>query len=62
VNPSSGAGGCYQLIPSTADSVARSMGRPDLVGRNASTWPVADQEAAAAYLYNGGAGCSHWSC
>lgn len=60
LNPS-GAGGAYQLMPSTADALARRMGRPDLVGRNPSTWAPADQDAAAALLWNGGLGACNWT-
>jgi hypothetical protein len=53
VNPSSGAGGKYQFMPSTW----RALGGTGLP-QHASP---AEQDAMAAKLWNGGAGCAHWS-
>lgn len=61
LNPSSGAGGMYQLMPSTADAVARQIGRYDLVGVPPHLMAPADQDLLAATLWAGGAGCAHWS-
>jgi len=57
----SGAGGAYQLMPSTADALAPRIGRGDLVGTNPSAWPPGAQDAAAALLWNGGAGACNWT-
>jgi CO/xanthine dehydrogenase FAD-binding subunit len=59
-NPS-GAGGAYQLMPSTADAMAARIGHPELIGQNAASWPPALQDAAAAALWNGGAGACNWT-
>jgi hypothetical protein len=59
-NPS-GAGGAYQLMPYTADTLAPRIGRPDLVGVNPSRWPAAAQDAAAALLWDHGRGACNWS-
>lgn len=61
LNPSSGAGGMYQLMPSTADAVARQIGRYDLVGVPPHLMAAADQDLLAATLWAGGAGCAHWN-
>lgn len=55
-----GCYGAYQFDPVTWNAVAQQMGRPDLVGNVAGASP-ADQDAVAAHLWNGGAGCAHWS-
>lgn len=60
-NPTSTASGKYQLIQSTADGLARRMGRPDLVGVPASQWAPHLQDRAAALLWDGGRGASHWA-
>lgn len=59
-NPS-GAGGAYQLMPSTANALAPRIGRADLVGVNPSDWPADAQDAAAALLWNNGAGACNWT-
>lgn len=61
VNASSGAGGMYQFLQSTWDATAGQMGKPWLIGVPPQMAAPADQDAAAAWLWNGGAGCSHWS-
>lgn len=61
-NPTSSASGKWQFIQSTANAAARAIGRPDLVGSPASSWPESVQDQAAAWLYAGGAGRGHWSC
>ncbi len=47
----SGAAGAYQMMPNTWNNVARHAGRPDLVGKSASSASPADQDAMAASLY-----------
>ena len=59
-NDVSTASGAYQLIQSTADGAALAIGHPELVGSPASSWAPSLQDAAAAYLYDGGAGAGHW--
>lgn len=54
-NPSSAAGGMYQLLPSTANAVAASIGRHDLVGVPPHQMNPADQDLLASQL----APC-HW--
>lgn len=61
INPSSGAGGMYQLMPRTANAMAREAGRPDLVGVPPHTMAPQDQDMLASQLWAGGSGCSHWS-
>ena len=63
VNPTGcGGEGCYgkyQFAASTWNSTVTAMGRPDLVGvylPDEST-----QDAVAAHLWAGGAGCGHWA-
>lgn len=53
-------GGMYQLMPSTADAVARQLGRYDLVGVPPHLMAPADQDLLAATLWDGGRGCQHW--
>lgn len=53
VNPSSGAGGKYQFLPSTW----RALGGTGLPQHA----PPHIQDAMAAKLWAGGAGCAHWS-
>ncbi len=64
VNPTGcGGRGCYglwQFDPTTWDSTANAMGRPDLVGNYLPS--VDDQNAVARFLYAGGAGAGHWAC
>lgn len=54
VNPSSGAGGAYQILPSTWQAYG-GQGLP----QNASP---AEQGRIAAKIYAGGAGRNQWSC
>lgn len=54
-NASSGAGGMYQMLPSTSNAVAASIGRYDLVGVPPHTMAPADQDLLASQL----APC-HW--
>ena len=54
VNSSSGAGGAYQIMPSTWNGYD---GYP-----NAQSAPPAVQDQKAAQIWNGGAGRSQWSC
>ena len=51
VNPSSGARGAYQLMPSTY-----------YANGGDGSWSPADQDRVAARVWNGGAGRSQWSC
>lgn len=60
LNPSSGAGGMYQFLPSTWNGIARQIA-PQWVGTPPHLAPPAVQDQFAAYLWAGGAGCSHWS-
>lgn len=60
VNSSSGAGGMYQFMPGTWNSVAAQI-NPAYVGVAPQNAPPAVQDQFAAYLWNGGAGCGHWS-
>lgn len=60
LNPSSGAGGMYQFLPSTWNGIARAIA-PEWVGTPPHTAPPSVQDRFAAYLWAGGAGCSHWS-
>lgn len=62
VNPTGcGGEGCYgkyQFAASTWNATVTAMGRPDLVGVYLPD--EATQDAVAAYLWAGGAGCGHW--
>lgn len=49
-NPS-GSAGAYQMLPSTSNTVAEWMGRPDLISVSANYWSPADQDAGALVLY-----------
>jgi hypothetical protein len=61
VNASSGAGGMYQFLPSTWNAVAAQIA-PEWIGTPPQLAPPAVQDQFAAYLWDGGAGCSHWGC
>ena len=50
VNPSSGAGGKYQFMPTTWNNTARHIGRPDLVGVHPASASPGDQDAMACGL------------
>lgn len=52
LNPSSGAGGAYQLLPSTWNNVANHIGRGDLVGVPPHTASPATQDMMATALLN----------
>ena len=52
VNPSSGAAGKWQFLPSTS----RAMGYPLPM----NNYPESVQDDAARTLWAGGRGCSHW--
>ena len=54
VNPSSGAGGAWQFLPSTWQSVG-GTGLPQHASPR-------EQDFRAAILWNNGAGASHWQC
>lgn len=58
VNPSSGAAGAYQFLPSTWDAVAQQVD-PSYVGVNPAQAPAAVQDKFAQHLYNTG-GAGHW--
>lgn len=60
VNRWSGAGGAYQFMPRTARTVARWMGRPDLVYVPVQQWSKRSQDAAFWRLWDHGRGRSHW--
>ncbi len=60
LNPSSGAGGMYQFMPSTWNAIARAIA-PEWVGTPPHTAPPYVQDQFAIYLWDGGRGCSHWS-
>lgn len=51
LNRGSSAGGAYQMLMSTANTVANWMERPDLVGIGAQNWSPADQDAGALILF-----------
>ncbi|TJY14793.1 transglycosylase family protein [Staphylococcus chromogenes] len=58
VNPSSGAAGAYQFLPSTWDAVAQQVD-PSYVGVNPAQAPAAVQDKFAQHLYDT-EGPSHW--
>lgn len=60
LNPSSGAGGMYQFMPSTWNAIARAIA-PEWIGTPPHTAPPYVQDQFAIYLWDGGRGCSHWS-
>lgn len=60
VNSSSGAGGMYQFMPSTWNAIAGQIA-PEWIGVAPQNAPPEVQDQFAAHLWNGGAGCGHWS-
>jgi chromosome segregation ATPase len=54
-NPSSGAGGAYQFLPSTYKALGGKYGAP----QNAPKW---EQDRLAAKLWNNGSGAGNWEC
>jgi peptidoglycan hydrolase CwlO-like protein len=55
VNPTSGAGGAYQMLPSTYKGLGGKYSSPQ-------TAPKWEQDQLAAKLWNGGAGAGNWAC
>jgi septal ring factor EnvC (AmiA/AmiB activator) len=55
VNPTSGAGGAYQMLPSTYQGLGGKYGSP----QSAPKW---EQDRLAAKLWAGGSGAGNWEC
>jgi septal ring factor EnvC (AmiA/AmiB activator) len=55
LNPSSGAGGAYQMLPETYKGLGGKYAAPQLA-------PKSEQDQLAAKLWNGGAGRGNWAC
>jgi septal ring factor EnvC (AmiA/AmiB activator) len=55
VNPTSGAGGAYQMLPSTYKGLGGKYAAPQLA-------PKSEQDQLAAKLWNGGQGAGNWAC
>jgi chromosome segregation ATPase len=55
LNPSSGAGGAYQMLPSTYQGLGGKYGSP----QSAPKW---EQDRLAAKLWAGGRGAGNWEC
>jgi septal ring factor EnvC (AmiA/AmiB activator) len=55
VNPTSGAGGAYQMLPSTYKGLGGKYSSPQAA-------PKWEQDRLAAKLWNGGAGAGNWEC
>jgi predicted nucleic acid-binding Zn-ribbon protein len=55
LNPSSGAGGAYQMLPETYKGLGGRFKAPQLA-------PKWEQDQLAAKLWNGGAGRGNWEC
>jgi septal ring factor EnvC (AmiA/AmiB activator) len=55
LNPSSGAGGAYQMLPETYKGLGGKYAAPQLA-------PKSEQDRLAAKLWNGGAGRGNWEC
>jgi len=55
LNPSSGAGGAYQMLPETYKGLGGKYAAPQLA-------PKSEQDRLAAKLWNGGAGKGNWEC
>ncbi len=55
LNPSSGAGGAYQMLPETYKGLGGKYAAPQLA-------PKSEQDKLAAKLWNNGAGRGNWEC
>ena len=55
LNPSSGAGGAYQMLPSTYQGLGGKYGSPN-------TAPKWEQDRLAEKLWAGGNGAGNWEC
>jgi septal ring factor EnvC (AmiA/AmiB activator) len=55
VNPTSGAGGAYQMLPETYKGLGGKYASPNVA-------PKSEQDKLAAKLWNGGAGAGNWEC
>jgi septal ring factor EnvC (AmiA/AmiB activator) len=55
INPSSGAGGAYQMLPSTYEGLGGQFASPN-------TAPKWEQDKLAAKLWAGGQGAGNWAC
>jgi predicted nucleic acid-binding Zn-ribbon protein len=55
INPSSGAGGAYQMLPETYKGLGGKYKAPQVA-------PKWEQDQLAAKLWNGGAGRGNWAC
>jgi septal ring factor EnvC (AmiA/AmiB activator) len=55
VNPSSGAGGAYQMLPSTYKGLGGQYSSPQAA-------PKSEQDRLAAKLWAGGSGAGNWAC
>jgi hypothetical protein len=55
VNPTSGAGGAYQMLPSTYRGLGGRYAAPQLA-------PKSEQDQLAAKLWAGGRGAGNWAC
>jgi septal ring factor EnvC (AmiA/AmiB activator) len=55
VNPSSGAGGAYQMLPSTYQGLGGKYSSPNVA-------PKWEQDRLAAKLWAGGSGAGNWEC
>jgi muramidase (phage lysozyme) len=55
LNPSSGAGGAYQMLPSTYKGLGGQFGSPQAA-------PKWEQDKLAAKLWAGGQGAGNWAC
>src|SRR5207247_5261089 len=55
VNPNSGAGGAYQMLPSTYKGLGGRYAAPQLA-------PKSEQDQLAAKLWAGGHGAGNWAC
>ena len=55
LNPSSGAGGAYQMLPETYKGLGGQYAAPHLA-------PKSEQDRLAAKLWDGGRGRGNWEC